>query len=201
MQGWKTSISDSVPDDCLDLDEFRKCRLNFSAFDIRLWYYNLVKGFYPMNLQRKTIFVDADKRFRDKIILAHTSRYQNVYLDYNALKPLQKQIMMIGLEEEHKAFCEKYFDVDFYKVKDALDAAKIIKGAKMMIANQCGLYSLAEQMKTPRILCTSEFIDIKHPQTGQTIWIQGPCNVIPQGGQCYAAGTTQRLQLIVQDIK
>ena len=199
-QGWHTSISDKVPTGYIDLDMFRDLHINFSTFDIRLWYCHMTNGYVPMNLARQIISVDKDTTFEGRILLAKTSRYNNIFLDYNALKPIADKIVMIGLEEEHKAFCEDYFKVDYYKVEDAYDAAKKIAGCRCMISNQCGLYSIAEMMKTPRMLCTAEYIEIEHPKTGQLVHVPGPCNVIPQGGICYAIGTTAKLKAIVEEL-
>ena len=147
---------------------------------------------------RPTIKVEPNRQFRDKIVLAKTSRYCNVFLDWTILKPFAKDIIMVGLEEEWKDFCSQYCKVDFYKCKDALDAAQMIAGAKFMIANQCGLYSLAEQMKTPRILTTAEFISINHKDAGW-ITVPGPCNVIAQGGKAAMVGTTAKFSATLEE--
>lgn len=198
-QGWKTTISDTVPIGYIDLDRFRDLKLDFNAGDIRLWYYNLINVALPMNLSRATIGVKPDESYKDKIVLVKTSRYCNVYLDWSVLKQYQNDIIMLGLEEEHTAFCEAYFPVDFIKVKDALEAAEIIAGAKFMVANQCGLYSIAEMMKTPRIVCPPEFMSIKHPKNDQFIVVPGPCNVIAQGGKVAFASTTAKLDAILEE--
>ena len=177
-QGWKTSISEYCPEDFIDIDDFRKLKLNFAAGDIRTWPYALTALTLPMDLSRKIIEVPPDNKFNGRVILTKTSRYNNPFLNYNELRPLQCDIVFIGLEEEHKAFCNDYFEVDFYKVKDAYETAQIIAGADCMISNQNGLYSIAEMMKTPRILCSPEFISIE--RNGKNYIVPGPCNNIPQ---------------------
>jgi hypothetical protein len=199
-QGWKTRISDNVPIGYVDLDRFRDLKLNFAAGDIRLWCYNLINVILPMDLSRATIKVNPDESYKDKIILVKTNRYCNKFLDWKKLKPYKKDIIMMGLEEEHTAFCESFFPVDYIKVKDALEAAEIIAGAKFIVANQCGIYSLAEMMKTPRIVCPPEYMMIKHPKTKQDILVPGPCNVIAQGGRCVLASTTAKFEAMIEEL-
>lgn len=55
-------------------------------------------------------------------------------------------------------------------------------------------------MKTPRALFTAEFIDIMHPQLGQQVTVAGPCNVVPQGGVCFAIATQQKLKGLVEQL-
>ena len=195
LQGWKTSVSDDVPSGYIDLDKFRELRLNFSGSDIRAWVYNLVKLQLPMDLRRKTILKHGiDSSFSDKVIFAKTDRYVNPFLDFNILKPLKDKIVFIGLPQEHKDFCDRFFKVDYQKCEDAARMLEVIAGGKTFIANQCGPYSLAEQAKVRRCLLTAEFM----------VWekidriVPGPCNVIPQGGECYICGTNERLAAYVE---
>lgn len=197
-QGWKTSISDAVPDGFIDLDKFRQMRMNFGATDIRLWSYSLTSYLLPMDLQRQTIFVHPSSALNGKFILVKTSRYCNVFIDYMELKKYAKDIVMIGLEEEHKAFCADYFDVDFYRVKDALEAAQLIAGSNGIIANQCGLYAIAEMMKAPRVLLTAEAIEVKDPNTDNMLLTPGPANVIAQGGQVYLVQTQKKFEAVTR---
>ena len=174
-QGWKTSISDKVPEDYVDLDDFRTRKLNFSSGDCRLWYYTLVNLVLPMNMRRQIIKVDPDTSYRDKIILVRTSRYNNHFLDWNVLKPYQKDIIMLGLETEHNDFCREFFPVDYLKVNNALDIAETMAGSKFIVGNQGGLFSIAEMMKTPRILTTAEFNVVEHNEKNY---------IIPRTMQC-----------------
>lgn len=192
------SISDECPEGFLDLDQFRDLKLNFSSGDIREWVYNLVDFQLPMNLSRPTLKVTPDRSFSNKIILAKTSRYNNVMIDYDLLRPLEKDIVMIGLMEEWQDFCQRYFYVEFCSTNNALQAAQMIAGSRMFISNQCGLFSIAESLKTPRILLTAEYIDIE--RSGVRYAYPGPVNVICQGGEFAMVGTNAKLEGIVDNI-
>lgn len=195
LQGWKTSISDSLPKDFFDLDRFRQLKLNFGANDIRAWVYNLTAYQLPMNLQRQTISkFPIDASFADKVVLAKTDRYINPFIDYGLLKPLKDKIVFIGLPQEHKAFCDTYFKVDYEMCPDAVKMMSVIAGAKTFIANQCGPYSLAEQAKTRRCLLTSEFMVFEKIHR----IVPGPVNVIPQGGEAYMCGTNERFKSYIE---
>ena len=198
-QGWKTEVNDHCPSDYLDLDTFRELPVNFAAGEIRLWVYNLVGLPLPMNLQRPTIKVQPDTSFNGKIILAHTDRYLNPLIDFSILKPYADRIVIIGLEPEHKDFCQEFFNVDFYRCKDALDAARVIAGGSLMIANPCGLYSIAEQMKMNRMLISCERMCLLYK--GKKMMVAGPNNVIPQGGVAFSVGTQAKFECVLKCIE
>lgn len=195
-QGWPTTVGDEIPYGAFDIDNFRKLRLNFSCGEIRLWCYNLSAVPLPMNLQRKTLTkYEPDSSFAEKVIVCRTDRYINAYIDYKLLEPIKDRIVFVGLEKEHKSFCDEIFPVDYYKCKDAVDMLNVMAGAKAVISNPCGPYALAEQAKLPRCLLTPEFLVIQEKYIGI-----GPVNVIPQGGACWMCGTNSRLQEYVKQI-
>lgn len=194
------TISEQVPTNCLDLDLFRTQRINFASGDIRLWVYSLTNANpLPMNLQRQIIHgIPKIFGLEDKILLAKTSRYCNYFIDWNSLKPLQKQLIFCGLEQEHKDFCNSYFDVEFLKLENALHAATVMNSCKTFISNQCGLYSIAEMMKSPRALLSAEYMPIT--RDSKTFLVPGPVNVIPQGGNCTLIQTQQRLDAFIKHV-
>lgn len=198
-QGWKVSISDKIPEGFINLDEFRKLKLNFAAGDLRLWYYQLTNIILPKDLQRPVLDIEADYTFSDKIIVCRTSRYNNPFIDWKALRSIKDKLMFIGLKEEHEDFCQNCFEVDFYKVENALDAARKIAGCDLMISNQCGLYAIAEQLKIPRLLIEAEYMRIEN--NGRSYLVPGPVNTQPQGGWCTQVGSQQKLEEIVKRVR
>lgn len=193
-QGWTVTIGDTIPEHAFDIDSFRRLRLNFTCGDIRLWCYNLAAICLPMDLRRQTLTkMTPDVSYADKIVLCRTDRYRNAFIDWKILEPLKDKIVFLGLEKEHKDFCDACFKVDYLKCEDALHMLNVMSGAKTVIANPCGPYALAEQAKISRCLLTPEFllVDERH----MTI---GPVNVIPQGGDAYMCGTNDRLRKYVE---
>ena len=77
---------------------------------------------------------------------------------------------------------------------DALNTALIFNSAKGVISNQSGNFTIAEQMKCPRILLTPEF----HLLNGKIY--MGPVNNMPQGGFFETVRTQQKLVYAVENL-
>ena len=175
------SVSEAPPAGCFDLSRFRKLPLYHSAGDVRYYYYPLCEQPLPLDFSIPRLDVPADAAFTDKIVITRSARYHNPYVSYQPLQALRSDIVFIGLPREHQDFCNQTFPVEYYKVKDALEAASIMKGAKCVIGNQTGLFAIAEQLKVPRILESCQVWQVN----GNTQW--GLPNVIHFGGRCKMA--------------
>ena len=169
------------------LDDYRKLKLNFSASDIRSWYYNLTRCHLPREFWKPVIEVDADYKYQNKILICNTDRYCNVHIDLNYLKEFQRHLVFVGLPHEHEAFCRNFFEVPYQPCKDMLEMAQYMAGAKGFIGNQSGIYSLAECMKIPRILLAPEFVRFN------SVIIPGPHNNHPIGGWCEDVVSTEKM--------
>lgn len=192
----EVTISDDYTPDSgmINLDIFRKIKINFMSGDIRRWYYNLSKQHLPAEFWRPILSVDVDDTYKDKIILCSTARYQNVFIDYKVLSKFADKFVFFGLESEYEEFKKNNFNLEFYKTIDALDAAKKIVGAKGLCSNQNGIYTIAECLKVPRILISPEvckFNDTIHP---------GPHNNHPQGGWNEDVATNDKLVASVEEL-
>lgn len=174
----KITSGDEIPknDQIIDLSAFRRLNINQAAGNICQWYYNLVNLHLPQNFSRQHIFVSPDYRFRDKIVLARTKRYNNEFLDLSVLKKYSDNFVFIGLKDEYDEFCKLYFDVKYFKIENMLEFAQVLAGSKGIVSNQNGLYCCAELMKVPRILLTPEYMKINNKL------IPGPVDNNPQGG-------------------
>lgn len=171
----------------VNLDLFRTLPINFMSGDIRRWYYNLARMHLPADFTKPIINVEKNELFADKIILVYTERYKNITLDYNALKPYKDHLIFFGLPYEYELFKREYFSLEYYPTKTALEAAKLLAGAKGIIGNASGLFSLAECLKINRIFLPSEIM-IYNKNTSY-----GPVNVHPQGGWHEVASTTEKM--------
>jgi hypothetical protein len=188
----KVYISDKTPEQCLDLDLFRKLNLNFSGGDIRSWYYALSSVHLQRNFFEKILFSPINKICENKIIVVNTHRYQNIYINYKLLKPFEQYLVFCGTREEYYDFKIKSgVECDHKEFKDFLEFASIVEGSKGLLGNQSGLYSIAECLKCPRILISPEFINYKR---------LGPCNNNPIGGWNEVASTNQKLISCVESL-
>jgi hypothetical protein len=86
------------------------------------------------------------------IVINRSMRYHDKELiDWKLLEG--REVVFVGWEREYKQFL---FLLDtkiiYYKCKDALEMARIIKGSKLFLGNQSLGFALAEAMKHPRVL-------------------------------------------------
>jgi len=142
----------------INLDTFRDV-LNYplSMGNISHWYYpTSFDLFTPPDLSEPWLENIPKLKITNKeIVLFRSSRYRIQDLDYGILRKLASKIIFLGVDAEHIDFQEKFFKVDKLDVKDFKHAASIINGAKLVIGNQTGLFSLAEALKVNRLLETS----------------------------------------------
>lgn len=168
-----------------NLDLFRLECKNLSAFDIKLWH----SYSYPeLNCDTKSIVLDTyskKKKFGDYVVINRSSRYNNPLIDYTQIAELGLKMYFVGVEREYevmKALCP---EVEHYKVKDFLEMAELISGAKYFFGNQSMAFAIAEQLKVPRVLES----------------YYGCPNVIPQGGEWYVYQTNQQFNNIILKLK
>jgi hypothetical protein len=142
----------------INLDTFRDV-LNYplSMGNISHWYYpTSFDLFTPPNLHEPWLEGISKTRLPGKdIVLFRSSRYRIQNLDYGILRKYASRIAFLGVDAEHIDFQEKFFKVDKIEIKDFKHAASIIAGARLVIGNQTGLFSLAEALKANRLLETS----------------------------------------------
>jgi hypothetical protein len=86
-----------------------------------------------------------------QIVFNRTVRYQAKYhwweMNHRAMLP---QAVFLGYEKEHEIF-EYTFDckVDFHKANDALEIARVLRGAQVLIGNQSFVMSIAIGLGIP----------------------------------------------------
>lgn len=194
----EVSIDDNCPLNCVNLSSFRKMRLNLSASDLRSLYYSICYWHLPQDFTRNLFeHIPSNKHneLADRIILIHTNRYNNYFIQLKALEAFRDELMFMGMKSEYDSFCKNLFNVDYLPIGDFLDAAEKMKSAKGVIGNQSGLYSLAEMLKVPRILLPAEF----NLYQGNRVF-PGPCNVNTIGGWIENVRTQERLLPSVQNL-
>ena len=158
----KVTIGDKLPEKTIDLSRFRLLTLNLAAGDIREWYYQLIANLLPKEFWKQLLFVKPNNKFQDKILFTLSERYNNCFVDFKELQLYEDKLVFIGTEKEYNIFSQKYFKLPFAgKFNNLLQIAEAIAGARGYIANPTGLFSIAECMKTPRLLISSQFIKIE----------------------------------------
>ena len=166
-----------------DFDLFRKESKNLSAGDIKLWY-SLA---YPELMPSTTYKVlDASKYVGEEyIVINRSTRYNNPLIDYTLLEQLGKPIYFVGVEDEFKIMSAIIPNLKHKKVTDFLEMADFINSSSLFVGNQSMAFSIAEQLKVPRIL--EQYF--------------GCPNVIPQGGQWSTFQTNKQFESIIKLIK
>ena len=165
----------------IELNSFRSGVLCPYGCEIRDWYYTFTPHTFPREFWKPIIQVEPNPRYRDKILFTLTDRYVNRGLNYMTLEPFKDHLVFIGTDQEHRAFQEKYFELEKAELTEKdnlLTVAQYLAGAKGYVANQCGFFSLAELMKINRILLAPDWIELDGK-----IRI-GPKNNLPLGGWC-----------------
>ena len=177
-----------------DLDQFRKLPLNPCAGQIQNWYYHLSSRHLPREFWKPILQTEADDRFKDKVILISTPRYQNPFVDLNVLERSKDKLVFAGLPEEHTEFQKRYFQLEYFRASSMLEIARCMAGAKGVIGNQSGLYTIAECLKVPRILISPAYVMENNRLD------RGPHNNQVQGAWGEDVSTTSRLLAMTAEL-
>lgn len=196
----EVTIGDNVPEGYIDLDTFRKLNKNFGSGDLRELYYSCANDHLVRDFATPKMFAPVDEALKDKIAICLTNRYVPAEIDFKQLAPFAKHLMFIGLDHEHKRFCERFFEIPQFKVETALHLASVLKGARMFVSNLNGNFAIAEELKSRRILLWPDTMKIEVGRYAGRIMI-GPQNVLPIGGEYYeTCHTTNKLVKLLEDI-
>lgn len=100
--------------------------------------------------------IDPGDAPRYDLCISRSPRYQNPAFPWNRVLGLYQNktnsICFLGLESEHRDFCNQFSYVPYVKTPELLDAAKIIAGAKLFVGNQSALFAIATGLRRPRVL-------------------------------------------------
>ncbi|MGI4804560.1 MAG: hypothetical protein ACRYFL_07305 [Janthinobacterium lividum] len=133
----------------IDLDFFRSKTIPLSNSNLARWC-SYVTGFTP-ELWKPWITVEPDFSYAENIILARSERYRNSTINYSFLKNY-KNTVFIGVKSEYEDMKKTIPDLKWHQIQNFLELAQIIAGCKFFVGNQSFPYSIAEGLKTPRIL-------------------------------------------------
>ena len=132
-----------------DFDLIRSFPFPNSRGNISRWYFYLFAT--SADLAMPWLQVKADTQFNDHLVIARSQRYRAPGISYAFLKKYSK-IAFVGVEEEWKEMKEAIPGIAYHPVSDFLQLASVIAGSKLFIGNQSFPFSLAEGLKTNRLL-------------------------------------------------
>ena len=108
--------------------------------DIGLGPYITLDNMEKIDDWKYPIVVNRSKRYRDK-------------LDWEYLKPFEKQMCFIGLQDEYEDFVKEFgIDCDYHKTSSFMDIGTALANSKLFVGNQSFCYAIAEMAKINRVL-------------------------------------------------
>jgi len=147
------TISRNYPDKpFINLDAFRQDYSKIVGKEIRSWYYEYLP-IEPVGFDLPVLFIPVHNfPFIEKIAICFTKRYKSV-INLRCLKKFKDLLIFVGLPDEHEAFCEQYFPVEYHKSQNLLDLMQFVHSCKGFVGNVSGLFAAMECCKMPRVLC------------------------------------------------
>ena len=155
----------------VDLNGFRRLPINPTTYCIPRWYFLFLVG-TNWDLSKPWISVEPNTQFKDFVLVNRNPRLRSQYVSYSFLNDFADKIIFVGVKHEFDEFRRECPNCDnFYEAPDFLELARAVAGARFLCGNQGFVYTLAEAMKTPRLLETNNVA----------------ANNIPTGPHCYEA--------------
>lgn len=133
----------------VDFDLFRQYPFILNRGNIARWYFLIFGEYYP--LENQWLNVVPNSNYAKTIIIARSQRYNAPGISYNFLGKYEN-IAFIGTVEEFETMQTQIPNITHIIVENFLEMAQIIAGCKLFIGNQSFPYSIAEALKTKRLL-------------------------------------------------
>lgn len=165
-----------------NLDRISHMKINIPYGEIRNWigyvYPELQADLGRTVIPFNSVLESLGKNFEPKcdvggaIIVNRTSRYRNEHINYGILNKYAQRgfkIYFVGTLDEFSEFSGPVASAEYLKVDNFLELAYYIAMCKLFVGNQSFCFSLAEAMKTPRVLEVCSYAP----------------NVIPVGNNAY----------------
>lgn len=134
----------------LDIVKFMGQSICLPYSDIRKWYMFA----YP-DLNVKNIYYTRPESARvDKnyVVVNRTKRWQNIHIDYTALKNFPFEVRFIGSIDEYEEFKTQVPEAVYCRVDNLYEANFLMANSRMFIGNQSLFYAVAEVAQIPRML-------------------------------------------------
>lgn len=138
-----------------DLDIFREYVVdNGALWKDHLAYWHLKSFNVQFDLCRPWLFNIAPCYVND-IVVAYSVKNESHGGSFNwrALENYLDKSVFLGFENEYSEF-KKFtgLEINYHKAENITELARMIRGSKLLISNQCFGFALAEAMKHPRVL-------------------------------------------------
>ncbi|WP_395059839.1 hypothetical protein [Flavobacterium sp.] len=143
----------------IDFDLFREFPFDLNFISFR-WFFHLTG--IQTDLSEPFLKIEPHPSIKNKIVIVRSFRVRNPFVDYSFLAKFDN-LLFIGLKDEYEDLKKLVPNLEFYDVKDFYEMAQIIKSSKIFIGNQSFAYSLAEAIKTPRLLEAYSDFPVVHP--------------------------------------
>ncbi|GGA88770.1 hypothetical protein [Puia dinghuensis] len=134
---------------CIDLDKIREYPLLLDRGNIARWYFLIFPVNYDLN--QAWLRANPDPGAKNAIVIARSNRYRAPGVSYKFLRNYP-DVQFIGLPEEYEEMKKMIPDLEHRPVKDFLEMASVIAGARLFIGNQSFPFSVAEALKVNRLL-------------------------------------------------
>jgi hypothetical protein len=96
---------------------------------------------------------ECGQRYKNKILINRTERYNNHLISYNFLNKYRDHVLFLGLPNEHEVFCKQNkLDIPHLKLNDYFEIACAMINCKFYLGNQSSLFQISEGLKIPRML-------------------------------------------------
>lgn len=97
--------------------------------------------------------VEPKRGVSERIVISRSARYHNPHFPWrDVVGKYGKQLLFVGLPEEHYMFEQSFGNVEYQPTENLLDVGQLISGARMFIGNQSSAMTIAEGLKKPRIM-------------------------------------------------
>lgn len=125
----------------VDMDYFRKVEVGILNLCEKILY-SFSVPFSETNMPWISV---AEKKVAP-FVFARSFRYRNDDMDYCKFIDHKNDCIFVGLEEEHKDFCERFTEIPYYPVKNLLELAEVINGSEVFYGNQSSPMAIAISM-------------------------------------------------------
>ncbi len=149
-------FSDTMPPDAIDVNQFRLL-IYGSQFDQHIA--NRIST-WPAELLNVPSWVDSKPwLFVDKVpdtppvIFCRTARYRDPQFDWPTIVDKYRDIAgFVGTKAEYKDFTREFGDVKYVPITNALDMARLINSAELLVSNQTLALIIAVGLQKPVIV-------------------------------------------------
>ena len=158
----EVSVGTEFPEGAANLDAFRSLPIDHRICLIQGWY-QLYTDVW-LNLFEPWIEGVKLAEYGSTIVVARSTRLRSSYINYKFLAEYAKDLLFVGLPEEIALFQEETGIHCRSLTVESFDLLiNIIHSCRLFIGNQGFAYSIAESVKSPRVLETNSISPNNYP--------------------------------------